>query len=242
MSRRLAIVGLAAAFSLPALAQQVQQNQAIPYSVNPVPAEQQLNPELGQNARQREQRTQQGGAPQDTRTPTRQGDASAPASMGQQQSQADREYVRQVLAASTVSLQEANFALSKAQHPRVKRFAEFEAAEQTMLTEIMHSFADPAATASTTQGARAAASTAPVLPPESEAAMQRMSQAQPGPAFDRAFVAMQIDGHQKLLSIQEQYLQNNPGNRELANVAKLARNQIQEHLALLQNIQGELGR
>jgi hypothetical protein len=33
----------------------------------------------------------------------------------------------------------------------VKQFADFEIAEQNLLTDIMHSFADPNATASTTQ-------------------------------------------------------------------------------------------
>ena len=49
-SRRVVIAGLAAAVSLPALARQVQQNQAIPFSVAPQPAETNTNPALGQNA------------------------------------------------------------------------------------------------------------------------------------------------------------------------------------------------
>jgi predicted outer membrane protein len=241
-SRRLVIAGLAAAASLPALAQQVQQNQAIPFSVTPQPTETSPNQGLGQNAQERQQRTQQGGAPQDTQTQARQGQAGAPAGMGQQQSQADRQYVQQVLALSTVSLQQSNFAISKAQNPRVKRFAEFEIAEQNLLTDIMHSFADPAATASTTTGAQQAASTAPELPQKDSAAMERMSRAQAGAAFDQEYVAMQIQGHQELLKLQEGYLQNASGNREMANVAKLARGQIQEHLTLLQDMQKELGR
>jgi len=241
MSRRLVIAGLAAAFTLPALAQQVQQNQAIPYPVTPAPAETQQNQGLGAGAQERQQRTRQGGAPQDTRTPTRQGDASAPAGLGQQQSQADRQYIQQALAVSTVSLQQSNFALAKAQNPRVKQFAEFEVAEQNNLQEVLHSFADPAATASTSRGAQQAASTAPELPAEDAAAMEGMSRAQPGPAFDREYVAMQIKGHQQLLGIQERYLEANPGNRETANLAKLARSQIREHLALLEDMQKELG-
>jgi predicted outer membrane protein len=241
MSRRLVIAGLAAAISLPALAQGVQQNQAIPYSVAPQPTETQPNPALGTNAQQREQRTQQGGAPQDTQTPARQGQASAPAARGQQASQADQQYIQQVLAVSTVSLQQANFALGKAQNPRVKQFAEFEIGEQNTLQDILHSFADPAATASTTRGAQQAAATAPELPPQDAAAMEKLSKAQGGPAFDRDFVAMQIEGHQKLLSLQEQYLKTGSGNRETVNVAKLARGQIQQHLAMLQMIQKELG-
>ncbi len=242
-SRRLVIAGLAAAFSLPALAQQVQQNQAIPFSVTPQPTEGSPNQGLGSNVQQRQERTQQGGAPQDTQTPMRQGqNSSAPAGMGQQQSQADRQYVMQALAMSTVSLQQSNFAISKAQNPRVKRFAEFEIAEQNNLTEILHSFADPAATASTTTGAQQAASTAPVLPQKDSAAMERMSRAQPGAAFDQEYVALQIQGHQDLLKLQEGYLQNTSGNREMTNVARLARSQIQEHLTMLQDIQKELGR
>ncbi len=239
MSRRLVIAGLMAAVAVPAFAQ--QQNQAIPYSVSPQPAETQPNPALGQNAQERQQRTQQGGAPQDTQTPARQGQASAPAALGQEQSQADRQYIQQALALGTVSLQQSNFALTKAQNPRVKQFAEFEIGEQNLLTEIMHSFADPNATASTTRGAQAAASTAPELPPKDAQAMERLSKAQAGPAFDRDYVALQIQGHQELLKLQETYLQQGSGNRETTNLAKLARNQIQEHLAMLQDVQKQLG-
>lgn len=241
MSRRLVIAGLAAAFAVPALAQQVQQNQAIPYPVTPAPAETQPNQGLGAGAEQREQRTQQGGAPQDTQTQTRQSQGSAPAQAGQQQSQGDRQYIQQALAVSTVSLQQSNFALAKAQNPRVKQFAEFEIAEQNNLQDILHSFADPASTASTSRGAQQAAATAPELPAEDAAAMERMSRAQGGPAFDREYVAMQIEGHRKLLDVQERYLQTNPGNRETVNIAKLARGQIKEHLTLLENMQKELG-
>ena len=244
-SRRVVIAGFAAAFSLSALAsavaQQPQQNQAIPFAVTPQPTETNPNQGLGSNAQQRQQRTQQGGAPQDTQTPARQGQASAP-SQGQQQSQADRQYIQQVLAASTVSLQQSNFALSKAQNPRVKMFAEFEIGEQNLQTDILHSFADPAATASTSTGAQQAASTAPELPQKDSQAMERLSHAQPGAAFDRDYVTLQIQGHQELLKLQEGYLQNGSGNRETANVARLARGQIQEHLTLLQDIQKELGR
>jgi Predicted outer membrane protein len=243
MPRRLAVVGLAAVFACPAFAQQVQQNQAIPYPVTPQPAETQTNQGLGQNAQQREQRVRQGGAPQDTRAQTNQsqGPAGATAQMSQPQSQADRQYVEQTLAAGTVSLQASNFAATKAQNPRVKQFAGFEIAEQNTLSEVMHSLAEPTATSSTTTGAQQAASTAPELPQADAAAMERMSKAQGGPDFDKDYVAMQLKGHQDLFAMQERYLQGNPQNRELTNVARLALGQIREHIALLQDIQKELG-
>jgi predicted outer membrane protein len=241
MSRRLVVAGLAAVFTLPALAQQVQQNQAIPYPVTPAPAETQPNQELGAGAQEREERVRQGGAPQDTQTQARQSQGSTAAQAGAQQSQADRQHIQQVLAASTVSLQQSNFAHAKAQNPRVKQFAEFEIAEQNNLQDVLHSFADPASTASTTRGAQQAASTAPELPADAAAAMERMSRAQGGPAFDRDYVAMQIEGHRKLLDLHERYLKTSPGNREAASIAKLARSQIREHLALLENLRKELG-
>ena len=242
MSRRLAAAGfIAAVMAAPAFAQ--QQNQAIPYSVTPQATETQPNQGLGSNAQQRQQRVQQGGAPQDTGTPMRQGqNNSAPAQMGQQQSQADMQYIQQTLAAGTVSLQQSNFALAKAQNPRVKEFANFEVAEQNTLADIMHSFSDPASTASTSSGAKQAASTAPELPAADAAVMEKLSKAQPGAAFDKDYVAAQIQGHQKLLAVQETYLKAAGGNREAVNIAKLASGQIKEHLTLLQDMQKELGR
>lgn len=243
-SRRAALAGLIALASLPALAQ--NQNQAIPFSVTPQPTETDPAQGLGSRAQERQQRTRQGGAPQDTRTPERQGAASAPAGLGQQQSQADRLYVQEALALSTVSLQQSNFALSKALHPRVKLFAQFETEEQTTLTDVLHSFADPSATGSTTSGAQQAASTAPELSQQDSAAMERLSRAQGGAAFDRDYVALQIEAHRRLLALQDRYLQNASNNREMMNVARLARARIGEHLALLSTIQAtiqaELGR
>lgn len=237
--RHIAIAGLAVAFAIPAFAQ--QQNQAIPYPVTPQPSESNPNSALGQGAEERQQRTQQGGAPQDTQTPSRQGQAgSAPASQGQQQSQADSQYIQQALALSTVSLQQSNFALAKAQNPRVKQFAQFEIGEQNTLTDIMHSFAEPATTASTSTGAKAAAATAPELSQKDSTAMERLSKAQPGAAFDRDYVELQIEGHQRLLKLQDDQIQKS-GNREMTNIAKLARGQIQEHLAMLDMIRKELG-
>jgi hypothetical protein len=43
-----------------------------------------------------------------------------------------------------------------------------------------------------------------------------------------------------LLKLQEDQLQKS-GSREMTNIAKLARGQIKEHLALLDGIQKELG-
>jgi putative membrane protein len=42
------------------------------------------------------------------------------------------------------------------------------------------------------------------------------------------------------LQVQERYLQSNPQNREHVNVAKMARGQIREHIALLEDMQQKI--
>jgi putative membrane protein len=174
--------------------------------------------------------------------------------MNQQRSPADTQHIQETLAAGTISLQAANFAVAKAQHPRVKRFAEFERAEQTGMFEVLQSMADPATTSSTNQQAvqataqnapqnpSQAAATAPVIAPQGADAMEAMSRAQPGPDFDRAFVQLQLDSHKNLLQVQERYLAANPQNLGHKAVAMMARSQIREHIAELEQIQAELGR
>jgi putative membrane protein len=65
--------------------------------------------------------------------------------------------------------------------------------------------------------------------------MQKLQAAKAGADFDRAYLQAQKDGHQQLLKIQEAYI--GAGKvREAVNVSKLARGQIKEHLALLDNV------
>jgi putative membrane protein len=49
------------------------------------------------------------------------------------------------------------------------------------------------------------------------------------------YIRYEVEGHRKLLDIQEVYLKA-PDNLDQANVAKLARGMIKEHLALLADI------
>ena len=57
-----------------------------------------------------------------------------------------------------------------------------------------------------------------------------------GWAFDREYLRAEIDGHNRLLEIQQAYLRA-PDNLDETNVAKLAQGMIKEHLALLGDIQ-----
>jgi len=244
MARGIIWAGLLIAVGGQALAQ----TSVSPIPVPSRPAETQpqgaINtPQSGANQEDRQRRTQQGGSPADTRAGRGPSGQARQAQVDPGQSEADARHIDATLAAGTVTLQAANFADTKAQHPRVRRFAAFEREEQNLLHDVLHSLSDPGATASVTSpGTAQAASTAPVISDQGSALMERMSRAAAGPDFDRDFVRLQIERHEELLQIQERYLKSSPQNREQAAIAKMVRNQTREHLAELGAIEAEIGR
>ena len=262
MYDRLVAGGLVAVLSLPAFAQApAGGTMTAPIPANPTPTLSQPNatPSGGQGGvtPTQQQRLQTPGAPQDTGVNPRQSqgrpEQAPPGMPGQQTAQGDIRHLQDTMALGTVSLQAATFARTKAQHPRVQRFAAFEEAEQNTMFEVLRSMTDPAATSSTNpQAAEAtsqnaprnpsqAAATAPVIATPGADLMERMSKAQPGPDFDRDFVRLQLDGHRELLQVQDRYLASNPQNRAQRAIAMMARTQIREHIAELEAIRTEVG-
>ena len=219
MHRRLVLSGLAAAATTPAFA---QTQQPAPIQASPQPTGSQSSAAGGVYA------------------------SAGP--MGQ----AEVQHLQQTLATGTVALQTSEIALQKAQNPKVKQFAQFERDEQTTIAEVLRSIQEPVATATAgTAGAAASASaaasgsaravaTAPDIPADKAKMMGELQQAKAGAEFDRLYIQGQLQGHQELLQVQERYLQAGGRNREQANIAKLARGHIREHIAMLQEIQKDL--
>jgi putative membrane protein len=165
-----------------------------------------------------------------------------------QMSQADMQHMQQTMQLGMVALESSRIALQKAQNADLKRFAQFEVQEQTILSEILRSMMDPSATAatsgtmagqaaSTPSAASGAAGGAMQMPSSATEMMQKLQSAQAGAEFDRQYLQAQMQGHRDLLQVQETYLSSNPQNREHMNVAKMARTQIREHIALLEDMQ-----
>jgi putative membrane protein len=170
---------------------------------------------------------------------------------GGQMSQADMQHMQQTMQLGMVALETSRIAMQKVQNPELKQFAQFEVQEQTTLSEVLRSMMEPAATAATgatsgqaSQSGQAASSStsssAMQMDPQGREMVQKLQSAQAGAEFDRQYLQGQIQGHQNLLQVQERYLQSNPQNREHMNVAKLARGQIREHIALLENMQQKM--
>src|SRR3954469_12886209 len=148
--------------------------------------------------------------------------------------QAEQQWLQQTMMVGSVALQTSEIALEKAEDEDVKQFAKFEADEQKGVAEVLRSMMEPAGTASAGAGPQPDAKHTEMI--------QKLQQAKPGDAFDKDYVQGQIQGHQDLLQIQENFLRNagTAGHREATNVAKLARSRIQEHIEKLQDLDSAL--
>jgi putative membrane protein len=98
-------------------------------------------------------------------------------------------------------------------------FANYEVAEQTTIADVLKSLG--------------------VKPEKSEKAAEAIEKLKNTSNFDADYLAAQLEGHQQLLKIQEDYIQSGKDPAHVG-LAKLARNQIKEHLDLIQTIQNTL--
>jgi putative membrane protein len=144
----------------------------------------------------------------------------------------DDAYVRQTLAAGSLSLAVSRMAQEKLQADDLREFAQLETAEQETLTGVLKSLQNPERT---------------IKPPgEAEAEqrgreeLEKMRDAPAGTEFDRRYLEAQTSRHLELLRIQEAYLNSQRNNLNLLNVAKLARTIISEHLQLLADLESDI--
>lgn len=139
----------------------------------------------------------------------------------------------------SLSLATSRVAVDKASDAMVKKFAGFEVAEQETIADILMSMkADPAAAEGALKKPSDAEVEAMIAPADKD--MVTKLSGMSGAEFDKTYVTAQLDGHRKLLTIQEDYLKVGQ-NREHLSVAKLARGMVKEHIALLEDLQSKMG-
>ena len=138
---------------------------------------------------------------------------------------AEQRHAVETLAVGSVALQTSQMAQGRAARPLVRQFADFEVEEQTTIAQIINEM---------TGGLP------PPPPSPYDARMMADLQRMRGEGFDRMYLLGQMDGHRRLLGIQERYLREgrNPDQRH---VAMLARGRIREHLADLERLQSGRG-
>jgi putative membrane protein len=155
----------------------------------------------------------------------------------------DRTHLEKTQMVGSLSLETSRMALEKTKNKWIKQFAEFEVAEQETIADVLKAMTEPqmtASTATTATSGRPEDHAAASLDPQAAVKADKLSKAT-GTDFDHQYLALQTDGHQQLLQIQEALLKAGSAPREQIGIAKLARGQIKEHLALLQQIQSMRG-
>ena len=166
-----------------------------------------------------------------TNPPTTTAPAPAPSGL----SDARQKHIKDTMAVGSLSLMLSRIALPKVNTLHLKQFAEFEIAEQETVADVLKALQTNAAPTGSIQ-APTDAEAMQNLDDAGKAAVDRLRGMRPGGEFDRTYIREQVDGHRKLLDIQETYLRA-PDSLDQANVAKLARGMIKEHLTLLADLE-----
>jgi predicted outer membrane protein len=161
------------------------------------------------------------------------GAQAAAASIGE----AETKYIKDTTAIGSMSLAASRAADRKARNRRVREFAGLETDEQNTVADVMKSLGNPG-----TVSGKIVPPTDDelmgMLDPASKAALSSL-EALRGAKFDAAYVAAEIDGHQKLLKVQEAY-RDAGGVLPAIVAAKFLTFAINEHLTLLADIKDRL--
>jgi putative membrane protein len=150
----------------------------------------------------------------------------------------EMQYIRQTMGIGSLSLAVSRIAEQKASFDKLKEFSRLETAEQETVADVLKSL-ESAGPVSGMVKPPSEAEVEQHLDQAGREALQKMRAQQAGAAFDHDYLTAQIDGHQKLLRIQEDYLRSGR-DLDAVNVAKLARGMIKEHLELLADISKEM--
>ena len=150
----------------------------------------------------------------------------------------DRQYIRQSLAASSLSLAISRLAEQKARLDDLKEFALLEEGEQETLMDVLKSLSVQNASLNDPSIKRPGdAEVEQNLDQHGRDVLEKLRTGPSGADFDRAYMGALADGHLELLRIQQTYLDSGQHNANVISVAKLARGMIKEHLQFLTDIE-----
>jgi len=138
------------------------------------------------------------------------------------------------MAFGSLSLLLSRIAEPKVTQPLLKQFAMFEIAEQETIADVLTSLQTNAAP----RGVIEAPSDTTLmqhLDDTGKASVENLRRLNAGAELDRDYLRYQVEGHHKLLAIQEAYLKTFD-NLDETNIAKLASGMIKEHLVLLKKL------
>ena len=170
-----------------------------------------------------------------TAVPSQPAPAADAPNAGGAMGEAEMTHAQQTSMVGALSLMQSRLALQNAEHEQVQAFAQFEVTEQETIADILAGIQAGAAEVSGQVTPPADADLQAMIDENGQATLAEL-EGLTGAEFDAAYIAANLDGHQQLLAIQEEYLATGT-NREHINVTKLARGMIIEHIAHLEALQ-----
>jgi putative membrane protein len=132
-------------------------------------------------------------------------------------------YIQSTLQLGGLALATSRVAQKKASNQWVKRFADYEVAEQEGVVAVFSQLMKQQP---------------PERVDEQRQAVDRLN-GLPAERFDITFLQDQAEGHQKLLGVQENFIRVGQGT-VLGDIASLIRGRVQEHIDLIQVIRDQM--
>ena len=142
----------------------------------------------------------------------------------------EKEFRQGVMGPAQLSLATSQIATSKATQANAKEFAGFELTEAIAVTTVLKDLQTPV----------------PAPDAKAQATLAKIKNTPAGPAFDKAYIQAQLENHEFLRDLAEDYLKKSagkttPAESQTRHLATLALATFKEHVALTKRILGELG-
>lgn len=141
----------------------------------------------------------------------------------------EKEFRMKVLGPAELSLATSQIAVSKATQKNAKEFAGFELTEAISVTSVLKDLGTPV----------------PAMDAKAKATLAKIKTAPAGSAFDKAYIAAQLENHEFLRDLAQNYLSKGKiagaAESQTRHLATLALAVFKEHVAITKRILGELG-
>lgn len=142
----------------------------------------------------------------------------------------EKDFRMGVIGPAELSLVTSRIAVEKAMNKNAKEFAGFELAEAIAVTTVLKDLKTPV----------------PAPDAKAEATLEKIKGAKAGNDFDKAYIRAQLENHEFLRDLAEDYLKNSmgktsPEESQTRHLATLALAVFKEHVAITKRIRMELG-
>ena len=141
----------------------------------------------------------------------------------------EKEFRQRVIGPAELSLVTSQIAVSKAANKYAKEFAGFELEEAKAVTSVLKDLGTPV----------------PAMNAKAQATLTQIKTTT-GAAFDKVYIQAQLENHEFLRDLAQNYLKNSmgktsPAESQTRHLATLALAAFKEHVALTQHILDQLG-